>query len=91
MEKCIFGVRQGKILGYLVSHRGIEATPSKIQAIMDMAPPQSTKDIQRLTCRLAALNRFISRSAEQSLSFLKTLRGAKDFAWGQNKLPPSSL
>jgi hypothetical protein len=59
-EKCIFGVRQGKILGYLVSHRGIEANPSKIQAIMDMAPPQSTKDIQRLTGRLAALNRFIS-------------------------------
>jgi hypothetical protein len=58
--KCIFGVRQGKILGYLVSHRGIEANPSKIQAIMDVAPPQSTKDIQRLTCRLAALNRFIS-------------------------------
>jgi hypothetical protein len=38
-EKCIFRVRQGKILGYLVSHRGIEANPSKIQAIMDMAPP----------------------------------------------------
>jgi hypothetical protein len=29
-EKCIFGVRQGKILGYLVSHRGIEANPTKI-------------------------------------------------------------
>jgi hypothetical protein len=55
-EKCVFGVRQGKILGYLVSHRGIEANPTKIQAIMDMAPPQSTKDIQRLTGRLAALN-----------------------------------
>jgi hypothetical protein len=64
LEQCIFGVRQGKILGYLVSHRGIEANPSKIQAIMDMAPPQSIKDIQRLTSRLAALNRFISRSAE---------------------------
>jgi hypothetical protein len=63
-ERCIFGVRQGKILGYLVSHRGIEANPSKIQAIMDMAPPQSIKDIQRLTGRLAALNRFILRSAE---------------------------
>jgi queuine/archaeosine tRNA-ribosyltransferase len=56
LEKCIFGVRQGKILGYLVSHRGIEANPSKIQAIMGMAPPQSTKDIQRLTDRLVALN-----------------------------------
>jgi ribonuclease HI len=47
-----------------------------------MTPPQSTRDVQRLTGRLAALNRFISKSAEWSLPFLKTLRGAKDFAWG---------
>jgi hypothetical protein len=47
-----------------------------------MAPPQSTKDIQWLTGRLTALNRFISRSAERSLPFLKTLCGAKDFTWG---------
>jgi hypothetical protein len=47
-----------------------------------MTPPQSARDVQRLTGRLAALNRFISKSVEQSLPFLKTLRGAKDFAWG---------
>jgi hypothetical protein len=49
---------------------------------MDMAPPKSTKDIQWLTGRLAAFNRFISRSAKRNLPFLKTLCGAKDFAWG---------
>jgi hypothetical protein len=80
--KCVFGVRQGKILGYLVSHHGIEANPTKIQAIINMTPPQSARDVQRLTGRLAALNRFISKSIERSLPFLKTLRGAKDFAWG---------
>jgi hypothetical protein len=81
-EKCVFDVRQGKILGYLVSHRGIEANPTKIQAIINMTPPQSARDVQRLTGRLAALNKFISKSVERSLPFLKTLRGAKDFAWG---------
>jgi hypothetical protein len=65
-----------------VSHRGIEANPTKIQAIINMTPPQSTRDVQRLTGRLAALNRFISKSAERSPPFLKTLHGAKDFAWG---------
>jgi hypothetical protein len=44
-KKCIFGVRQGKIHGYLVSHRGIEANPTKIQAIINMTPPQSTRDV----------------------------------------------
>jgi ribonuclease HI len=81
-EKCVFGVRQGKILGYLVSHRGIEANPTKIQAIINMTPLQSTRDVQRLIGRLAALNRFISKFTERSLPFLKTLHGAKDFAWG---------
>jgi hypothetical protein len=48
--------------------------------------PQSTKDVQHLTVRLASLNRFISKSAEQSLPFLKTLRGAKVFAWGPEQV-----
>jgi hypothetical protein len=66
----------------MVSHRGIKANPTKIQAIINMTPPRSTKDVQRLTGRLAALNRFISWSVEWSLPFIKTLRDAKDFAWG---------
>jgi hypothetical protein len=81
-DNCVFGVLQGKILGYLVLHRGIEANPTKIQAIIDMTPPQSARDVQRLTGRLAALNRFIFKSAERSLPFLKTLHDTKDFAWG---------
>jgi hypothetical protein len=47
-----------------------------------MTPPQTARDVQRLTGRLSTLNRFISKSAERSLPFLKTLRGAKDFTWG---------
>jgi hypothetical protein len=47
-----------------------------------MAPPQSSKDVQRLTGRLAALNTFISKSTERSLPFLKMLSGVKDFVWG---------
>jgi hypothetical protein len=81
-DNCVFGVRHGKILGYLVSHRGIEANPTMVKAIMDMQPSQSAKDIQRLTGRLVALNKFISRFAERSLPFLKTPRGAKNYVWG---------
>jgi hypothetical protein len=69
-----------------MSHRGIEANPTKIQAIINITPPQSTRDVQRLTGRLAALNIFISKSAERILPFLKTLCGAKDFAWGPEQV-----
>jgi hypothetical protein len=63
-EKCVFRVKKGKILGCLVSTKGIEANPSKIEAILLMEPPKSRKGAQRLTGRMASLNRFISRSAK---------------------------
>ena len=38
-KKCVFGVPSGKLLGFLVSHRGIETNSEKIKAIEDMSPP----------------------------------------------------
>jgi hypothetical protein len=49
LEKCVFGVPAGKLLGFIVSHQGIEANPEKIEAIMRMEPPRSQKKVQRLT------------------------------------------
>jgi hypothetical protein len=50
-DKCVFGVSAGKLLGFLVSHRGIEANPEKIRAIEVMKPPARIKDVQKLTGR----------------------------------------
>jgi hypothetical protein len=80
-EKCVFEVKKGKFLGCLVSTKGIEANPNKIEAILRMEPP-STKGAQRLTRRLASLNRFISRSAERNLPFFEVLKSAEVFQWG---------
>ena len=38
-SKCAVGVSSGKFLGFMVSHRGIEANSDKIQAILDMKRP----------------------------------------------------
>jgi hypothetical protein len=38
-KKCVFGVISGKLLGYIVSAKGIEVDPGNVQAIMDMPPP----------------------------------------------------
>jgi hypothetical protein len=80
LEKCIFGVSKGKNLGCLVSARGIEANPEKVDSIINMEPPTSRKLAQRLTRRLAALNRFISRSAEQGLPFFEVLKNTDQFS-----------
>jgi hypothetical protein len=63
-DKCVFGVSVGKLLGFLISHRGIEANPKKIKAIEAMRPPARIKDVQKLTVSLAALSRFISRLSD---------------------------
>jgi ribonuclease HI len=80
-DKCVFGVSAGKLLGFLVSHRGIEANPEKIRTIEAMRPPTRIKDVQKLTGSLAALSRFISRLAERALPFFKLLRKSGPFSW----------
>src|SRR3954463_9094154 len=59
----------------MVTNRGIEANPDKIQAILDMEEPKTLHDIQKLNGKLAALNRFLAKGAERALPFLKLLRG----------------
>jgi len=44
--KCVFGVPAGKLLGFIVSERGIEANPDKIKAVMDLQKPEKIKDVQ---------------------------------------------
>ena len=78
-SKCAFGVYSGKFIGFMVSQRGIEANPDKIKAILEMQPLKATKEIQRLTGRIAALNRFVSRPTDKHLPFFKTLK--KAFTW----------
>ena len=67
--KCIFGVPSGKLLGFLVSHRGIEANPDKIKAIEAMQPPRRLKDMQRLAGCMASLGRFMSKFGERAALF----------------------
>ena len=79
--KCSFGVAAGKLLGYMVTQRGIEANPDQIRSVMNLQSPACIRDVQRLTGRVAALSRFISRSSEKCHLFFSTLRKSKDFEW----------
>jgi hypothetical protein len=78
-SKCVFSVSSGKFLGFMVSQRGIKANPDKINVILEMEPPRTVKEVQSLTGRMAALNRFVSRATDKCLPFFKTLR--KAFTW----------
>ena len=71
----------GKLLGFFVSHRGIEANPDKFKAIEQIQAPRTVKDVRCLTGCVAALSRFISNCAECALPFLKILKKAGPMKW----------
>ena len=77
-SKCTFRVASGKLLGFMVSLRGIESNPEKVQAILEMASLKTVKEVQ-ITGRIATLNRIVSKATDKCLPFFKTLR--QTFVW----------
>ena len=73
-SKCVFGVASGKFLEFMMSQRGIEANPKKMQAIINMASLKTVKEVQKLIERIVALNRFVSRATDKCLPLFKTLK-----------------
>ena len=77
--KCVFGVSSGNFLGFIVNNRGIEANPDKIKVVLDMPPPSNIKEVQRLTGRITALSRFVSKASDKCQPFFQILK--KAFQW----------
>src|SRR5215216_7668025 len=80
-DKCVFGVPAGKLLGFLVSERGIEANPEKIKAIISLAKPACINDVQRPAGRIAALSRFLSRLGEKAIPLYQMMKKTYHFVW----------
>jgi hypothetical protein len=83
LEKCVFNIHKGKVLGCIISTKGIKANFDKIKALIEIQDPVSVKDVQKLMGRVATLNRFIPRAAERSLPFFQVLRSSKNFQWSE--------
>ncbi|GJT95357.1 reverse transcriptase domain-containing protein [Tanacetum coccineum] len=85
-KKCTFGMQEGMFLGYKVNAEGLKVCPDKADAVLSLPSPGCLKDVQKLNGKLASLNRFLSKSAEKSLPFFKTLKKCtkkSDFQWTQ--------
>jgi hypothetical protein len=80
-NKCVFGVSSGKLLGYMVSSRGIDANTTKLEAIEKLQSPRTQREIQKLAGMMAALSRFISKLDKRGMPFYKLLRKTDGFQW----------
>ncbi|GJS77909.1 reverse transcriptase domain-containing protein [Tanacetum coccineum] len=88
-KKCSFWVEEGKFLGYMVTSKGIRENPTKTKDIAKMQSPKTWGQMQSLPGKLAALNRFLSRSADKSLPFFETLKdiikeNKDDYRWTED-------
>ena len=61
LAKCTFGVKSGKLLGFMVSQKGIEVDPDKVRAILEMPVPQTEKEVWGFLGRLNYIAQFISQ------------------------------
>jgi hypothetical protein len=80
-NKCTFGVTAGKLLGHMVSSRGIEVDPTKIKAILEMPPPKIEKEIRGFLGRLQYISRFIARLTTTCEPIFKLLKKGEPKEW----------
>ena len=80
-KKCTFGVTSRKLLGYMVSERGIEANPDKIKAILDMPASRTKKEIRGFLGRLQYINIFIAKLTDICEPISRLLRKSQPDVW----------
>uniref|UniRef100_A0A2N9FFE4 Integrase catalytic domain-containing protein n=1 Tax=Fagus sylvatica TaxID=28930 RepID=A0A2N9FFE4_FAGSY len=83
-NKCAFGVTSGKLLGFIVSGRGIEIDPAKVQAIRSMPAPRTEKEIRSFLGRINYIARFIAQLTATCEPLFKLLRKDVKIKWTED-------
>jgi len=68
-EKCVFGVKVGKFLDFLLTNKGKDANPNKCYGIINLRSPSNVKEVQRLTGWLMTLSCFLSKGGDKSFLY----------------------
>ncbi|XP_047339999.1 uncharacterized protein LOC124943545 [Impatiens glandulifera] len=80
-KKCTFEVTVGKMLGFLITQRGIEIDPGKIEAITAMPPPRREKEVRGFLGKIQYISRFINKLTMTCNPLFKLLRKNERFVW----------
>ncbi|XP_050222409.1 uncharacterized protein LOC126672502 [Mercurialis annua] len=81
LKKCIFGVGSCKLLGYVVSQRGIKIDPDKEKAIKEMSAPKTETEVRGFLGRLQYISRFIAKLTTVCGPIFKFLRKNQPMIW----------
>lgn len=81
-DKCLFGVQELTFLGHRIDSLGIRPDISKLKAVMDMPPPTSRTELQRVLGMATYLARFVANFAEILQPLTAMLSKKQEFVWG---------
>jgi hypothetical protein len=73
LHKCIFAVKSGRLLNFIVSKDGIRVDPLNIKAILALPPPTNLTQLQSLQGKANFLRRFIYNYTEITKGFMRLL------------------
>ncbi|PKI75824.1 hypothetical protein CRG98_003739 [Punica granatum] len=79
--KCTFGVKSGKLLGFVVIEKGIEVDPDKVKAIMELPPPSTVCEVRSFLGRLNYIARFIANLTDKCQPLFRLLRKNAAVEW----------
>jgi hypothetical protein len=63
-KKYLFAMKEGKLLGHIVSTEGVRIDPNQVEAIQTLSLPRSVKEVQAFLGKINFLRRFVSNFAE---------------------------
>ena len=80
-NKCMFGVQSGKVLGFVVSNKGIEVDLAKVKAIQEIPIPHFKKEVRGFLGHLNYIARFISHLTATCEPIFKLLKKDQVVRW----------
>jgi hypothetical protein len=80
-KKSLFAMKEGRLLGHIVSAEGVKIDPSRVEAIQTLAIPRSRKEVQYFLGKINFLRRFVSNFVEVVKLITSMLRKENEVRW----------
>jgi ribonuclease HI len=80
-KKSSFALKEGKLLGHIVSEDGVKIDPKRVEAIRNLSLPRSKKDIQSFLGTINFVRRFIGNFAELTKHITAMLKKDSEMKW----------
>jgi hypothetical protein len=80
-KKSLFSMKEGKLLGHIVSAEGVRIDPNRVEAIQTLSLPRSRKEVQSFLGKINFLRRFVSNFVEMVKLITTMLRKGNEVKW----------